>query len=106
MGKRRAKGTGTIKYNPKTKRYTLRKTVGRKNNGQRKVFTVTADTQNMCNRLMREKETKWEHDKDNPNAELDVYMLCMCHLQHQVEQKELKPKSIDRRVDTLNVIKG
>lgn len=101
--KRNAKGEGSFKEN-KNGTVTHRKCVGYKVNGRRKVFTVTAATKAACIREMRKKERNWEKfGYDSYAEEKDtVLTLCEKHLQYQVKNDELKPKSIDRRECTIN----
>ena len=100
--KRNAKGEGSFKIN-KDGTVTHRKGVGFKTDGHRKTLTVTAPTKAACIREMRKKENEWikrqaashVYDKDT------VVTLCLSHLNYQVENGELKPKSIDRREVTI-----
>lgn len=101
--KRNAKGAGSFTTNPDGT-VTHRKSVGRKANGQRKILTVTAANKTACIREMKKKEAQWEKKK---NAErimggTTVVELCHLHLKYQMEQNELRPKSIDRRECTIN----
>ena len=101
--KRNAKGEGSFKIN-KDGTVTHRKSVGYKANGQRKILTVTAANKTACIREMKKKESQWEKQK---NAEqimggTTVVELCYLHLKYQTEQKELRPKSIDRRECTID----
>ena len=101
--KRNAKGEGSFKIN-KDGTVTHRKSVGYKANGQRKILTVTAANKTACIREMKKKEIQWEKQK---NAEqimggTTVVELCYLHLKYQTEQKELRPKSIDRRECTID----
>lgn len=104
MDKRRnAKGEGSFTTNPDGT-VTHRKSVGYKANGYRKILTVTAANKTACIREMKKKEAQWEKQK---NAECimggtTVVELCHLHLKYQVEQKELRPKSIDRRECTID----
>lgn len=96
--KRNAKGEGSFIIN-KDGTVTHRKSVGYKPDGNRKILTVTAVNKTACIREMKKKEAAWEKQK---NAEyimtgMTMLELCELHLQYQVDQGELKPKSIDRR---------
>lgn len=97
-----AKGEGSFKVN-ENGTITHRKHVGYKVNGARKILTVTASTKAACIKEMRKMEKAWK-DKQEKNTFYDaitVEELCTLHLQYQMEQKELKPKSIDRRECTI-----
>ena len=101
--KRNAKGEGSFKIN-KDGTVTHRKSLGYKANGHRKILTVTAANKTACIREMKKKESQWEKQK---NAEqimggTTVVELCYLHLKYQTEQKELRPKSIDRRECTID----
>ena len=100
--KRNAKGEGSFKIN-QNGTVTHRKHVGYKLNGSRKILTVTANTKTACIREMREMEREWKEKQERLafSDAITVEELCMMHLQYQVEQKELKPKSIDRRECTI-----
>lgn len=100
--KRNAKGEGTFKINPNGT-VTHRKSVGYKENGQRKVFTVTANTKAACLKEMKKKEDAWKKQNKTGGfcTSLTVTELCESHLSYQIEQGELKPKSIDRRECTI-----
>lgn len=99
---RNAKGEGSFKVNLDGT-VTHRKSVGYKANGRRKVLTVTEATKTACIREMKKKEAEWEKKK----AAFHVYgknkvsELCYRHLNYQVENEELKGKSIDRRECTI-----
>lgn len=101
--KRKAKGEGSYKYNPDGK-VTLRKSVGVKADGKRKILTVTAANEAQCVRLMKQKETRWNKEKNRllVTGGITVEELCRKHLDYQVSQRELMPKSIDRREGTIN----
>ena len=101
--KRNAKGEGSFKEN-ENGTITHRKCVGYKYNGRRKVFTVTAANKAACIKQMRKKEREWErYGKESPVENLDtVVTLCEKHLKYQIDNEELKPKSIDRRECTIN----
>jgi len=100
--KRNAKGEGSFKENPDGT-ITHRKTVGYQLNGNRKVLTVTAGSKTACIKEMRKKEAEWNKTKDSRDISQGhtVTDLCEIHLRYQVEQGELKPKSIDRRECTI-----
>ena len=103
MGENRnAKGEGAFKINPDGT-VTHRKSVGYKANGQRKVFTVTANTKAACLKEMKKKEDAWKKQNKMGSfcTSLTVTELCNRHLCYQVKQGELKPKSIDRRECTI-----
>ena len=78
---------------------THRKSVGYKENGQRKALTVTANTKAACIKEMKKKEDVWKKQNKSGNfcTNFTITELCERHLRYQVEQGELKPKSIDRR---------
>ena len=100
--KRNAKGEGSFKTNPDGT-ITHRKHVGYKMNGARKILTVTANTKAACIKEMRKKEHEWKEkqEKITFSDALTIEELCTMHLEYQIEQKELKPKSIDRRECTI-----
>lgn len=100
--KRNAKGEGAFKENPDGT-VTHRKTVDYKENGQRKVFTVTASTKAACLKEMKKKEDAWrrQNKAEGFRTVLTITELCEMHLRYQIEQEELKPKSIDRRECTI-----
>lgn len=103
MEKRRnTKGEGSFTINADGT-VTHRKSVGYKANGNRKVLTVTAGSKAACIREMKKKEAAWEKQKNAENiiAGTTVLELCELHLKYQIEQSELKPKSIDRRECTI-----
>lgn len=99
---RNAKGEGSFKVNPDGT-VTHRKSVGYKANGRRKILTVTEATKTACIREMKKKEAEWEKKK----AAFHVYEknkvseLCYRHLNYQIENEDLKPKSVDRRECTI-----
>ena len=99
---RNAKGEGSFKTNPDGT-VTHRKTVGYKANGYRKILTVTANNKAACIKEMKKREAAWEKEKasEQITAGTTLYELCQKHLRYQVEQDELKPKSIDRRECTI-----
>lgn len=100
--KRNTKGEGAFKINPDGT-VTHRKSVGYKANGQRKVFTITANTKAACIKEMKKKEDAWKKQNKIGSfcTSLTVTELCDRHLKYQVEQGELKLKSIDRRECTI-----
>ena len=99
---RNAKGEGSFTQNANGT-ITHRKSVGYKDNGGRKVLTVTAENKTACIRAMKKKEAEWEKQKnvEKISVGMTVVELCESHLQYQVKQSELKPKSIDRRECTI-----
>ncbi|MCR5104989.1 MAG: site-specific integrase [Eubacterium sp.] len=99
---RNAKGQGTF-YENKDGTVTYRKGVGLKPDGKRKTLTVTASTKAACIRIMKQKEADWNREKQRIQItdKNNVEELCQRHLDFQVHNKELKPKSIDRREDTI-----
>lgn len=101
--KRNAKGEGSFKFNPDGT-VTHRKSVGFKQNGQRKILTVTATNKTACIREMRKKEAAWKRQVESESVMggSTVEDLCRLHLKYQMDQEELKPKSIDRRECTIN----
>lgn len=100
--KRNAKGEGSFTLNPDGT-ITHRKSVGYKSNGRRKILTVTADTKAACIREMRKKEKIWEKQKEAMHIQdkNTLAELCYRHLDYQVENEELKRKSVDRRECTI-----
>lgn len=100
--KRNAKGEGSFKTNANGT-ITHRKHVGYKTNGARKILTVTANNKSACIREMRKMEKEWKEKQERSafSDAITVEELCTMHLQYQVAQKELKPKSIDRRECTI-----
>lgn len=100
--KRNAKGEGSFKIN-KDGTVTHRKQVGYKASGHRKIITVTASSRAACIKEMRKKEQAWKEQQKRHefSDSITVEELCMMHLQYQIEQKELKWKSIDRRECTI-----
>lgn len=101
--KRNTKGEGSFIVNADGT-VTHRKSVGYKANGNRKVLTVTAGSRAACIREMKKKEAVWEKQKraENIIAGTTISDLCEMHLKYQMEQSELKPKSIDRRECTIH----
>lgn len=100
--KRRVKGEGSFRKNPNGT-ITFRKQVGYKLNGHRKIITVTEKTEAACIKKMKVLEKEWreKQNRSNISEAITVEELCIMHLQYQIEQKELKPKSIDRRECTI-----
>lgn len=100
---RNAKGEGSFTRNPDGT-ITHRKGVGWKSDGRRKTLTVTAATKAACIKAMKKKEAAWEKEKEL--QKISGYMtlagLCIRHLEYQIENGDLKPKSIDRRECTIN----
>ena len=101
--KRNAKGEGSFKVNADGT-VSHRKSVGYKADGSRKILTVTAANKAACIREMKKKEAIWQkqQEREMVGDKTTVSELCLMHLQYQVEQDELKPKSIDRRECTIN----
>lgn len=99
---RNAKGEGSFVRNPNGT-ITHRKGVGYKSDGHRKTLTVTAATKSACIREMKKKEAEWNRRKDTGRVLLNdsVASLCQNHLDYQVENGDLRPKSIDRRECTI-----
>lgn len=100
--KRNAKGEGSFTTNTDGT-ITHRKSVGYKENGCRKILTVTAPTKAACIREMKKKEAEWNSKKAvlHIHASNTVSELCYRHLNYQIENDELKRKSIDRRECTI-----
>lgn len=100
--KRNAKGEGSFKINIDGT-VTHRKSVGYKANGQRKIITVTAANKTACIREMKKKEAQWgkQQAAEKIGSGTTISELCYLHLSYQVDQDELKPKSIDRRECTI-----
>lgn len=106
--KRNAKGEGSFTVNPNGS-VTHRKCVGYKDNGQRKVFTVTAKTKSACIREMKKRVDAWNNEKSRNSVTIGstITELCYKHLQYQINNGDLKSKSIDRRECTIeNQIRG
>lgn len=101
--KRNAKGEGSFKVNSDGT-VTHRKSVGYKASGQRKILTVTAPNKSACIKEMKKKEAEWNKAKNRSTIGKGstVSDLCQMHLSYQIEQGELKPKSIDRRECTID----
>lgn len=100
--KRNAKGQGTF-ITLDSGKILYRKSVGVKEDGKRKVLTVRSNSKSLCIKLMKEKEAAWAKEKQRYNVSTcdTVEELCQRHLDFQVMNNELKPKSIDRREDTI-----
>lgn len=100
--KRNAKGEGSFTFNADGT-VTHRKSVGFKSNGNRKVLTVTAGSKTACIKEMKKKEAAWEKQRNAAKVmgSATIADLCNLHLQYQVDQNELRPKSIDRRECTI-----
>jgi len=100
---RNTQGSGSFKDNPNGT-VTYRLQVGRKDNGNRKILTVTSTSRAMCIKEMKLKEEKWKKKQMKTRGETTVGELCQMHLQYQVSLNELKPKSIDRRESSIRNI--
>jgi len=102
VANRAAKGQGCFIFRDDGQ-ITYRKSVGIKGDGKRKTLTVTASSKSKCIQLMKEKEAEWNAKKALLKvSESDtVEDLCTRHLNSQVENDELKPKSVDRREGTI-----
>lgn len=100
--KRNAKGEGSFTVNSDGT-VTHRKSVGYKPNGGRKVLTVTASSKAACIREMKKKEAAWNKQQKagSMTTGITVVELCQIHLNYQMDQGELKAKSIDRRECTI-----
>lgn len=100
--KRNAKGAGSFKINSDGT-VTHRKSCGYKENGQRKIITVTSTSKAACIKLMSKKEAEWYHKRSlvKVDERSSVADLCNKHLRYQVDNNELKHKSIDRRECTI-----
>lgn len=103
MKSRNVKGQGSFKLNADGS-VTHRKSVGFKSDGKRKVLTVTASSKTACLHAMKKKEAEWNKNRRSEKSTqgFTVEELCKRHLEYQVEQDELKPKSIDRRECTID----
>ncbi len=100
--KRNAKGQGCfIKCEDGGIKY--RKGVGSAPNGKRKVLVVKAATKAACIKKMKEKEEEWNRRRQalSISKANTVEELCSRHLQFQMQNNELKPKSVDRREGTI-----
>ena len=100
--KRGARGNGTF-IERKDGSFIYRKSQGLNPNGKRKYISVVGETKAVCVKRMREKEETLKRQKKMISLSgIDtVEELCQRHLEYQVQNKELKPKSIDRREDTI-----
>ncbi len=100
--KRNAKGQGCfVEMEDGTILY--RKGVGYTPEGKRKTLTVRAKSKSACIQRMKTKEAEWykELKRTEIGQTNTVEELCTRHLDFQVKNNELKPKSIDRREDTI-----
>lgn len=81
----------------------FRKGVGCKPDGKRKVLVVRAKSKEACVKMMKEKEDKWNKQRKLFNIDIvcTVEDLCTRHLNIQSENGELKPRSVDRREQTI-----
>lgn len=102
-----AKGEGHFTYNLNGT-VTMRKGVGYKENGRRKILTITAETKAACIKAMAKKEREWEKEKERYglSGENTLSDFCKLHLENQIINCELKPKSIDRREVTIKQIES
>lgn len=100
--KRGARGNGTF-IERKDGSFIYRKSQGLNPNGKRKYISVVGETKAVCVKRMKEKEETLKRQKKMISLSgIDtVEELCQRHLEYQVRNKELKPKSIDRREDTI-----
>ena len=100
--KRNAKGQGCF-IECEDGKIKYRKGVGTAPNGKRKVLVVKAASKAACVKLMKEKEEEWTRKKSalSVGKTNTVEELCTRHLQFQIYNSELKPKSIDRREGTI-----
>ena len=83
--------------------FIYRKSQGLNPNGKRKYISVVGETKAVCVKRMKEKEETLKRQRKMFSLSgIDtVEELCQRHLEYQVQNKELKPKSIDRREDTI-----
>ena len=99
---RNAKGQGCF-VDMKDGTILYRKSAGLTPDGKRKILTVRASSKTACIQRMKDKEAEWY--KELKRMEIGqtntVEELCTKHLEFQVQNNELKPKSIDRREDTI-----
>ena len=81
----------------------FRKSAGYKADGKRKILVVKAKSKEACIKLMKEKEDKWNKQKKlyTVNSICTIEDLCTRHLNIQSENGELKPRSVDRREQTI-----
>ena len=100
--KRGARGNGTF-IERKDGSFIYRKSQGLNPNGKRKYISVVGETKAVCVKRMKEKEETLKRQRKMISLSgIDtVEELCQRHLEYQVQNKELKPKSIDRREDTI-----
>ena len=100
--KRGARGNGTF-IERKDGSFIYRKSQGLNPNGKRKYISVVGETKAVCVKRMKEKEETLKRQRNMVSLSgIDtVGELCQRHLEYQVQNKELKPKSIDRREDTI-----
>lgn len=100
---RAAKGEGSFKYIEESNCWQYRLSIGRKNNGRRKVLQVTAPTKTACIKEMRKKVAVWNKSKELAvvSTKDSVSSLCHKHLQYKVDNGDLKPKSHDRHEGTI-----
>lgn len=100
--KRGARGNGTF-IERKDGSFIYRKSQGLNPNGKRRYISVVGETKAVCVKRMKEKEETLKRQKKMISLSgIDtVEELCQRHLEYQVQNKELKPKSIDRREDTI-----
>lgn len=83
--------------------YLYRKSAGYTPEGKRKILVVRGNTKSICIKLMKQKEAEWEREKTRLQVgqKDTVSNLCKKHLEYQIKNQELKPKSIDRRECTI-----
>ena len=83
--------------------YLYRKSAGNKADGKRKILSVVAKSKSACIQRMKAKEAAWYREQKRMEIGLTntVEELCTRHLEFQMKNNELKPKSIDRREDTI-----
>ena len=100
--KRNAKGQGHFKE-LSDGRIEYRKSAGLNTNGKRKILVVVGTSKSACIKLMKDKEDEWNARKAllSVSGADTVEELCTRHLNSQVENDELKPKSVDRREGTI-----
>ncbi|MCR5418572.1 MAG: site-specific integrase, partial [Lachnospiraceae bacterium] len=100
--KRGARGNGTF-IERKDGSFIYRKSMGFNPNGKRRYVSVVGETKAICVRRMKEKEEKIKREKNRYclNDTVTVQQLCQRHLEFQIGNNELKPKSVDRREDTI-----
>lgn len=100
--KRNARGNGTF-IEREDGTFIYRKSAGYNPNGKRKYISVVGDTKAICVKRMKEKEQSLNQKNSRLSVKDSdmVEELCQRHLDFQVMNNELKPKSIDRREDTI-----